>query len=206
MVKWINEANQDDIPFIEFILECDVISIDRDVKFDTQRTAFQAILINSNIHYKRPIISLFKSGYILTSTDRSYLDEYKLEHPENPANVVLFELCNKLRRRKLVEQIFEFSKLLFIIESAKTAEMIFFSFGGNKWISFANNAIQYYGEYWDYIEQSFKKYGLWNKLIQIDNKFTFQKKISHFYANMPNQKGDFDEVFHDLYMDFDEFF
>lgn len=203
LVKWINEANQDDIPFIEFILECDVISIDRDVKFDTQRTAFQAILMNSNIHYRRPIISLFKSGYILTSKDRSYLDEYKLEHPENAANVVLFELCNKLRRRELVEQIFEFSKLLFIIESAKTSEMIFFSFGGNKWISFANNAIQYYGEYWDYIEQSFKKYGVWDKLIEIDSKFTFQKKISHFYSNTPKQNRDFDEVFHDLYNDFE---
>lgn len=94
---------------------------------------------------------------------------------------------------------FRFSKLIFIIESARQGELITFNYKGNKWVAFANNAIQYYSEYWEYIELAFKRFGLWDKLIQLDTKNTFQRKVEQFYSEMPIQKYDFDEVFNDLY-------
>jgi hypothetical protein len=103
----------------------------------------------------------------------------------------------------LVDDVFNFSKLLFIIESARQGELICFKFTGNKWISFANNAIHSYSEYWEYLELSFKRFGLWDKLIQLDKNGTFQKKVEKFYSNMPKQKYDFDKVFYDLYPDFE---
>lgn len=115
------------------------------------------------------------------------------------AEINIYKLCNKLTERSLVDDVFNFSKLLFIIESARQDELIYYNFTGNKWISFANNAIQYYSEYWEYLELSFKRYGLWDKLIQLDKNGTFQKKVEDFYSKMPKQKYDFDEVFNDLY-------
>ena len=52
---------------------------------------------------------------------------------------------------------------------------------------------------YEYIELAFKRFGLWDRLIQFDTKGTFWKKVEQFYSEMPKQKYDFDEVFNDLY-------
>nr|WP_237717550.1 DUF6035 family protein [Myroides injenensis] len=113
-------------------------------------------------------------------------------------NFYYYKFCNNLSNRNLVSDFF-FSKLLFIIESARSKKLITFNFQGNKWVSFANNAIQYYSEYWEYIEVAFKKFGLWDELIKLDTKGSFQKKVEQFYTKIPKQKYDFEEVFNDLY-------
>lgn len=51
-----------------------------------------------------------------------------------------------------------------------------------------------------YIELAFKRYELWDFLIEKDEKKkTFQKKLQDLYQNIPNQKYDFEEVFIELY-------
>jgi competence CoiA-like predicted nuclease len=199
LIKWIDEAKQEDVSFLEFILGTNKIELDINKPDDSDRTALQAVLLNSNIHKTLPIKSLFKAGYKLTDNDREFLKELQETQKDFVADACIYKLCNSLSDRSLVDDVFSFSKLLFIIESARKRELIYYNFTGNKWISFANNAIQYYSEYWEYLELSFKRFGLWDKLIHLDKNGTFQKKIEKFYSNMPRQKYDFDKVFYDLY-------
>jgi hypothetical protein len=199
LIKWIDEAKQEDVPFLEFILGTNKIELDINKTDDSNRTALQAILLNSNIHNTLPIKSLFKAGYKLTDNDQEFLKELQETQKDFIADAQVYKLCNNLTDRSLVDDVFSFSKLLFIIESARQGELIYYNFTGNKWISFANNAIQYYSEYWEYLELSFKRFELWDKLIQLDKNGTFQKKVEKFYSQMPRQKYDFDRVFNDLY-------
>lgn len=199
LIKWIDEAKQEDVPFLEFILGTNKIELDINKTDDSDRTALQAILFNSNIHNTLPIKSLFKAGYKLTVNDQEFLKELQETQKVFIADAHIYKLCNNLTDRSLVDDVFSFSKLLFIIESARQGELIYYNFTGNKWISFANNAIQYYSEYWEYLELSFKRFELWDKLIQLDKNGTFQKKVEKFYSQMPIQKYDFDRVFNDLY-------
>jgi len=199
LIKWIDEAKQEDVPFLEFILGTNKIELDINKPDDSNRTALQAILLNSNIHKTLPIKSLFKAGYKLTDNDRDFLKELQETQKDFVADAYIYNLCNNLTDRSLVDDVFSFSKLLFIIESARQGELIYYNFTGNKWISFANNAIQYYSEYWEYLELSFNRFELWDKLIQLDKNGTFQKKVEKFYSQMPRQKYDFDRVFNDLY-------
>lgn len=199
LIKWIDEAEQKDVPFLEFILGTNKIELDINKFDDFDRTALQAILLNGNIHKTLPIKSLFKAGYKLTDNDREFLNELQETQKDLVADAYIYKLCNNLTDRSLVDDVFRFSKLLFIIESARKGEFIYYNFTGNKWISFANNAIQYYSEYWEYLELSFKRFELWEKLIQLDKNGTFQNKVEKFYSQMPRQKYDFDKVFYDLY-------
>jgi competence CoiA-like predicted nuclease len=135
----------------------------------------------------------------LSNKDLEFLKELQKAKEDLLADIYIYLFCNRLTEKSLVDDVFNFSKLLFIIESARKGELIYYNFAGNKWISFANNAIQYYSEYWEYLELSFKRYGLWDKLIQLDKNGTFQRKVETFYSNIPTQKYDFDEVFNDLF-------
>lgn len=196
LIKWIDEAKQEDVPFLEFIVGTNKIDLEINVSDASNRTPLQAVLLNSNIHKTLPIKSLFKAGYNLTDNDREFLNELQKTQKDFVADAYIYNFCNSLNNRSLVDDVFYFSKLLFIIESARQGELICYNFTGNKWISFANNAIQNYSEYWEYLELSFKRFGLWGKLIQLDKNGTFQKKVEKFYSQMPRQKYDFDKVFY----------
>ncbi|GIZ16572.1 competence protein CoiA [Capnocytophaga catalasegens] len=199
LIEWIDSATQGDVKFIEFILQSKEIELDINKPDSSGKTPFQAILLNNSIDKNLPIKSLFKAGYKLTDSDNIFLNEL-LEKQENLSYYVyIYKLCNRLINRTLVDDVFKFDKLLFIIESAKKKQLIYYKFTGNKWISFANNAIQHYSEYWEYLELTFKKFELWNELIELDKKGTFQAKLQGFYSNIPKQKYDFDNVFNDLY-------
>lgn len=199
IIKWIDEAKQDDVAFLEFILNYDKIELDVNSTAENGRTALQAILSNDNIFNTSLIKALFKAGYKLTNNDNFALSKLEEDNKELSADIQIYRFCNRLTDRTLVSDVFSYFRLLFIIESARQNEMIIYNFTGNKWISFANNAIQYYSEYWEYIELAFKRYGLWDILIQLDKNGTFQKKVEAFYSKMPQQKYDFDDVFKDLY-------
>lgn len=198
LIKWIDEATQDDVVFLSFVLKTNKIDLDINTN-DNGRTPLQALFENENIYKTTPALSLFQAGYTLTESDNLKLNELKEKLKISEADFYIYKFCNNLTDRNLVSDVLQFSKLLFIIESARSKELITFNFQGNKWVSFANNAIQYYCEYWEYIELAFKKFGLWDELIKLDIKGTFQKKVEQFYSKMPRQKYDFEEVFNDLY-------
>ena len=203
LITWIDEAKKYDASFIEFILTTKEIELDINTTDNVGRTPLQAIFQNDAIYKTLPILALFQAGYKLTENDSLTLTELMEQQRITDTDFHILKIYNDLTNRDLVPVAYRFSKLLFIIESARQDKLITFNFTGNKWVSFANNAIQYYSEYWEYIELAFKRFGLWDKLIQLDTKATFQKKVEQFYSDMPEQKYDFDEVFKDLYPEFE---
>lgn len=203
LIKWIDEAKKYDASFLEFILTTKEIELDINTIDNIGRTPLQAIFQNDAIYKTLPILALFQAGYKLTKNDSLTLTELMEQQRITDTDFHILKIYNDLTNRDLVPVAYRFSKLLFIIESARQDKLITFNFTGNKWVSFANNAIQYYSEYWEYIELAFKRFGLWDKLIQLDTKATFQKKVEQFYSDMPEQKYDFDEVFKDLYPEFE---
>jgi hypothetical protein len=192
-------ATRDDVAFIEFILNCHEIELEVNKPDTDDKTAFQVIYENNSIPKYTPIKSLFKRGYILTENDKVFFSKITEIEGDRKNDILIYDFYNKLDDKNLVELIFDHSKLLFIIESARRQEIIGFDYRPNEWIAFANNAIQYHSEYWEYIEMAFKGFGLWEILTQLDKKGTFEKKVLAFYSKMPKQKYDFDEVFRDLY-------
>lgn len=203
LITWIDEAKKYDASFLEFILTTKEIELDINTTDNVDRTPLQAIFQNDAIYKTLPILALFQAGYKLTENDSLTLTELMEQQRITDTDFHILKIYNDLTNRDLVPVAYRFSKLLFIIESARQDKLITFNFTGNKWVSFANNAIQYYSEYWEYIELAFKRFGLWDKLIQLDTKATFQKKVEQFYSDMPEQKYDFDEVFKDLYPEFE---
>jgi len=204
LIKWIDFAETNDFPFIDFIIRTKEIGINVN-RLKNGRTPFQALFENKKILSKTSLIySLFFSGYSLTEKDNLLLSKLKDDNEVSESNFHLFKICNRLSNKSLADDVYHFSRIILIIESALKNEMLGYNFKGNKWVSFANNAIQYYSDYWEYIELAFKRYGLWNQLIESDKKGTFQKKLETFYSKMPQQKYDFDNVFYDLYPDLEE--
>lgn len=199
LISWINKSNNRDSTFLSWIIENEVINLDINLVEESGKTAIQALIRNKNITSRnQPILSLFKKGYMLTDQDQ--LELLALKNDKNfEHDYYVYTFCNKLRDRSLVPDVVRFAKLLFIIESVRQKELIVFNFQGNKWISFANNAISSYSQYWEYIELTFKEFGLWEHLEKIDNKQTFHKKLMKLYQDMPTQSYDFDSVFNDLY-------
>lgn len=200
LIKWIDEAEQKDVSFLEFILKTREIALDINITDNIGRTPLQAVFQNENIHKFLPISCLFQAGYKLTENDNLFLSELQEKQKVSDDDFYIYKMYDNLTDRNLVPDVYKHSNLLFVIESARQGKLVTFNYTkGNKWISFANNAIQYRSEYWEYIEFAFKQFGLWDKLIQLDTNATFQKKVEKFYSEMPIQKYDFDEVFKDLY-------
>ena len=128
-----------------------------------------------------------------------YKNLYQIEDKKKKKNLILFELFNKLQDRTLVDSVFNHAELLYTIESARQNKVVGYNRKPDDIVWLANNAIQNHSEYWEYIELAFKSYELWERLIQLDRKGTFAKKLKNFYNQIPKQKYDFDEVFSDLY-------
>ena len=199
IITWIDSAKQNDINFLEFIFNAKKISIDINETDRQGRTALQAIISNNNLSNTFLIKELFKVGYRLTESDEIALIKLKEEDKELAAAIPLF---NRLKKRYLVDDVFSYSKVLFIIETARQKKIIYYNFSGNEWISFANNAVQYYSKYWEYIRLAFKYYGLWDILIKNDINGSFQKKIQSLRSTS-KENYYIDEVFIDLYPELD---
>lgn len=174
-------------------MECKNLEFNINTATNNETTPFLAIYLNNNLRQKKYFCKLlFKRGYLLQQKD---LDFIKSEVTNS--DFTNYKIWNQLKNRNLVDIASEKDSFLFILESAKTGKI-----RGNKlsnWISFANNAIQFYGNYWDYIELALKKYELWDKIIENDTKGNFQKKLQHLYQNFPEQLYDVDECIRDLY-------
>lgn len=198
IIHWFSTATTDDIAFIEFILDCNEISLDVNATGKDGKTALQAIYENSNIRKYFPVKLLFKHGYKLTETDRVFYSKLSDNETES-IDIMLLEFCSRLNDRTLVDAVFNYPKQLFAIESARQKRIIGFNYKADEWIAFANNSIANYREQWEYIELAFRKYGLWDVLTKTDKKGTFANKVQSFYSMRPKQDYDFDKVFRELY-------
>lgn len=198
--KWFSMAKTENYPFLEFMLDCHYLDIDVNKKSKLNKTLFQTLIENENLEHKKYLTKLIlKSGYAFSKTDEPIIDNLYSIEKERQSAKLLYYLSNKLNSKHLIDKLFEHSNLICTIESAKRNEIIGFGWKPNQWIAFANNAVHSYKEYWDYIEIAFKHYGIWDKLIELDKKGTFNKKVTEFYKERPKAKFDCDLLFQILY-------
>jgi len=120
-------------------------------------------------------MNLFYPGYDSQESDKDFLEVYFVDPHERETTIKLFEQLNTLSPKTLFQQANKITIVLLIIENAFADKII--GSKVNDWKAFANNAIHFHSKHWDYIESAFKKSGLFNKLIDLDKKHTFQKKI-----------------------------
>lgn len=193
IITWINRTNEDNFSFLMFVLECHRLYFDIDITDPNGRTPFSALYLNNNIRQKRYFCQLlFKRGYKLQPKDLEFIHGMTTDR-----DFTNYRIWNRLKDRNLVDIASEKDSFIFILESARSKEI-----KGNKlanWIAFANNAIQYYGHYWEYIEMALKKYEIWDAIILEDTKYRFQTKLKNLYLNFPDQTYDIDDCVKDLY-------
>ncbi|MBF6643958.1 MULTISPECIES: DUF6035 family protein [Chryseobacterium] len=194
IITWIKRSNEENYSFLMFILQCTKISFDINTISPDGTTPFLAIYINKDIRQKRYFCQLlFGRNYKLQKQDYDFITT------SNGRDFVNYQIWNKLKNRNLVSIASERDSFLLILESAKSKEI-----KGSKlanWTAFANNAIQYYAHYWEYIELAFKKFDIWDLIIFHDTKSSFQQKLQNLYSNFPHQSYDIDECVRDLYPD-----
>jgi hypothetical protein len=198
IIKWIEGAKREDYQFIEFLIDCEKIEKDLNEMSSDDLTAFQAIINNDEFHvYEKKLLlkKILEYGYELKSKDLNKLKQLIDDSEE----IFLFEQSNALANRRLTPKIFEHSKLIFIVESAKRHELIGYKYPKNIWIQLANTAIEYYKEFWDYIESAFKHYQIWDKVEKADTTGKFRKKVQNYYMTMPEQNYELDELINELY-------
>jgi len=202
LIRWISTAKLEDLRFLEFIIDCKDIKYDVCSQDSNGTTPLLELLNNKNFefHSKVHIIKkLIQRGYYINGIEFEKISFQVNDNFEKTKQIKLLQIVNNLKDKSLVESVFEHSQIIFIIESTKYRKIVGFKYKSNEWIAFANNSIENYTQYWEYIELSFKYYGLWEKLIILDKKRTFHKKLEKLYDSFPEQQYDCDELFQELY-------
>lgn len=198
IIKWIKSAQSEDYQFLEFLICCEKIEKDLNETTSDGSTAFQFLLDNDELRIderKLLLKKIIEHGYELKHNDLSKLKQVI----DNYEEIFLFEQSSRLTNKRLTPKVFEYSKLIFIMESAKRNELIGYKYQNNIWIQLANTAIEYYKEYWDYIESAFKYYQIWDKVEKADTTGKFRKKVQKYYLTMPAQNYELDELIKELY-------
>ncbi len=196
---WLSPASDKDYDFLHFILRCVEIDMEVNWRDPHNESCLQVLYNNPNIHKSTLAILIFQRGFIMNETDKEFLNE-KINREELNRNILfLYSMAEQISDKNLVPDIFRFEKLIYIIESIRQKKIIGFNYKPTEWVAFANNAIQYHAEHWEYIEHAFKNYELWDHIISLDKKETFQKKLQNLYANFPVQKFDVENLIEELY-------
>ncbi|MDP2692915.1 MAG: DUF6035 family protein [bacterium] len=197
---WFKIAKEEHIHFLHFILECDQLKIDYNLISEDHKTIIQTLIENKNLPSKSYLIKqILKKGYIFKNSDSQYLDNLQLHPKEIEALKILCQLSTKILDKFLIEDLFEHTSLICVIESARRNKIVGFGWQENQWIAFANNAIHSYSEYWEYIELALKHYGIWDRLLDLDKKGSFRKKLQGYHQERPIQNFQCDELFRYLY-------
>jgi hypothetical protein len=199
LIEWISNAENEDNSFLEFIVRCEKIDLDINDIGDDGASLFQTIIRNDAVHSYTLIRAILKRGYKFTATDEILLSELPKTDNDGIYKAGLFNVIKRVSNRTLIDQVYKHDKLVLIIESARLKTIVGFKYKADQWVAFANNAIQYHAEYWEYIESALKHYGIWETIIAQDHKLSFQKKVTEFYKNMPVQKFDFENVYNELF-------
>jgi competence CoiA-like predicted nuclease len=201
--RWFQGYSIDDFGFVHFILSNNRIWFDVNETNASGESSLVTLYKNKTAPKYLFTEALLKRGYMLTLDDEAFLRSTSID-PDIDAQIYIFKVCSDLTEKKLVDKVFNFQKQLLIIQSAKQGKFIGYNFKGNgAWIAFANNAIEYHSEYWEYFELAFKQYGLWDKLIESDKNGSFHQKLEEFYKKMPTQRYDFDRIFRRVFKEFE---
>jgi hypothetical protein len=182
------------------MLDCHALKMDVNQKSSTNKSLLNTLFENNELEHKLWLTKkILKRGYLFKSDDELLINALPLSRKECQSTIILCYLTNQLDDKSLIDKLFEHRNLICIIESAKRNEIIGFGWKPDEWIAFANNAIHSYKGYWEYIEIAFRHYGIWETLISLDVKGTFQKKLENYFYSQPKQNFDCDRLFRELY-------
>lgn len=197
---WFSIAKKDHMGFLEHMIDSSYLEIDLNEKSKDNNTLLATMFENKAIEHKMWLLRrLIRKGYTLKKEDETILAQIETDPIEYESTLIIFRLANMLNGSYIIDELFEHKPLVCIIESAKRDEIIGYRYQKNQWIAFANNAIHSYTNYWSYIEKAFKNYGIWEKLMLLDKKKTFQKKLAKFHATNPKQNVDCIPLLNALY-------
>ncbi len=200
--RWFSEDKLVDFSFLNFILECHFIEYDINLKRDNEgNRIIDYVFKNEEITQKEWFLRLLiKRGHKFLNNDESYVNSlYPNESHKAHRFITLAYLANKLENESFIKYVFKFDMVVCIIESARQNKIIGYKYKPNEWINFANNAIENYPKYWEYIEVAFKHFGLFEKLINLDINGTFRNKLMNFYSKENKSDYSFDYLFGALY-------
>jgi competence CoiA-like predicted nuclease len=200
--QWISKATLDDYGFFDFLLKCEAIDLDVNLADSDGTTSFQETRRNQNAHRNSITRDLFRRGYKMTESDTAFMATTVSFNNKLSREMLVFRFLDQLKNRNLVDGIIEHESLILTIESAKRGEIVGFNYRSDEWVALANNAIEHYPKHWEYIENAFKYFGIWDKITSADRKGTFRKKLNQFYQEMPDQAFDFDHILRDLFPEF----
>ncbi len=197
---WFSIAKKGHMGFLEHMIDSSYLEIDLNEKSKDNNTLLATMFENKAIEDKMWLLRrLIRKGYTLKKGDETILAQIETDPIEYESTLIIFRLANVLNGSYMIDELFEHKPLVCIIESAKRDEIIGYRYQKNQWIAFANNAIHSYTDYWSYIEKAFKNYGIWEKLMLLDKKKTFQKKLAKFHATSPKQNVDCIPLLNALY-------
>lgn len=202
---WFKIASRKHIRFLYFILECEKLNLDFNQRSFDNKTIIQTLVENNNLHGEKHLIKrILKRGYILKNSDREFIHRLNYKHKENQALEILCELSSKINDKLLIDDLFVHKSLICIIESIKRNKIVGFGWKENDWIPFANNALEFHSEYWEYIEMALKHYGIWEIVIENDKKGSFHKKLKKYSETTSAQNFKCDVLFRYLYPELSE--
>ena len=178
--------------FALFLFRCDSINLNFSSLDDTGITLLQEVLSRkANFSYQGFFIQLlFERGYRIIESDKAFL---KLEYAKGDINykklILKISFFSQVTQKQHIEQIKNIHSVLFIILSGKKKKVV-----GSKLpnlLALANNALEYYADYWEYIELAFRKYGVLSNIQKLDKKGNFKKKRQHYLSNKPKQRQEY---------------
>jgi hypothetical protein len=139
-----------------------------------------------NISSRWKIIHLiFHHGYTITDSDRAFLKTFNFNE-DMPGlrvqRIINIYAYNALGQKTYIDWFENIHGTVYTILSAKFNQIV--GHGLPNFISLANNAIHSYKTTYSFIEQAFKYYKVWDKIIAEDQKKTFFKKHEDYLADL----------------------
>lgn len=203
IIKYLKIAKDQEYSFIDFLVTTPQFTFNINLKDVSGNTILDILFTNANFKNKIPLFKkIIARGYIIRKEDEKYLYNYFSYKPSDAEwHILIAELSKKVSDSKTIDLMFELDNMGVIraIESAKRGILIGFAYKPNEWIKFANNVLEYYSKYWEYIEIAFKEFGLYDKLIELDKKGTFKNKLYHYYSGKKETDYNFEIIFKALY-------
>ncbi|KAA1242596.1 DUF6035 family protein [Aquimarina sp. RZ0] len=197
---WFEKSSESDYDFLRFILGSYDIDLDVNKTNKSGQNVFYYLFNNDEIYQKEKFLKLlFRRGFKFEKKDHSILKDYFKDSYDNfQRSNLVFELANNTPKW-LIDTLFEYKsqRVLCVIESCLNKKIVGFKIKG--WIALFNYAIHNFSEYWEYIEKALKSNNLFDEMIAIDKKGTFQNKLKKHNNSQLEHNRDFNDLFQHLY-------
>lgn len=199
LFSWLKHGDNFDYEFFDFLLSSPQIDIDINKKDKEGNSICWHLFNNDSIYSKEQYLKLFfKNGFKFLKEDEILLKNHYNSIDEQQ-RIILVSQLSIHTPKWLIDTLFEYKsqRVLCVIESCLENKIVGFKFKG--WIALFNYAIYNYPEYWEYIELTIKYKELFNEIISLDKKGTFQSKKEQHTKEKNGSNKKFGELFADLH-------